>query len=407
MTWRDCPHAPIRCSLDEEITREFENGKEGICGASAAAKVAQEDPEGYAQFVKETEEHGYRVFRIEDSIRYLEENSQKVISADNKRQSDLKKMFGSYRFLPFDLRGKKMRDEEEVHIYGSEFSAKCPDQIFYYILDKDKTGIDPMSDAARKGIAGHRVVMDETGHGTNSMLPEGARDTRFNLPNPAFTERRVEYVLDTSELELEIRQDKPLPEYDTKLPDKLIMRGKADAVFRLESEGKVLDDWLVIWDNKSYEHRAYEKKSTKLQLLAYGLAIDQKLGLGTDNFLLISQQKPGDKHPGSDRKPSFFITYANREDGILDELHSEMARHYLIKRMLTDDPRLAQRVGHHMRKKNKNGETACSRLYSTMPCAHHKEGGSGYCLKMLDILKERSPMDVMMDNAGFKQSGPV
>ncbi len=431
-----CPeHNFLLCSLKEQgvckTYKEKSSATNLVCGASIA-DLFKKDPktsDDYNNLERDCSESGWSFTRIEDALIHLETSNIVVNSPNNASSNIFSNIFPETFFLPFDLRKKSLINENNYQLRGSEFHSKCPLSYFFSMFDFKKTGISSDSTLSRVGTLRHSIAMDPSKHGThinNSSEIEEVKN-RFNIPTGAWTEVPVEYVLNTKNIDLDLdEQTYPeeknfrrylksfeLLDLEPNLPDKLVLRGTADCVLKLYNHDKT----LVILDLKRYKHGAYEHAESKFQFLSYGLAIQQKLNLDIDNFVLISQHSPSEGESYSIRPPMYHITQVKLTDSFIDRLHNEMARHYLMKRELINNPELLEKIRTFQETptKRKDGKNKCETLFSGFPCILYKshnpesdkvgsesEKGCGYCRKMLDLLCNSDDMrQYLIDGVSF------
>lgn len=424
----DCfKHSFLACKLplnncDNYLEKKEKNIVDDLnyCGAEVADKIFNERPEEYEALQKDFFSQGWRMLRIEDSVRHLEEliSSHSVIVTDsNLRSANLSSIFDEFYFIPFDFGRpddelRKSLYGKNYHIRGSEFHSKCPLQIMYSTLDVEKMGMKFVNAETKSGTTRHEIAFIDSLHGTHQTKKtlnkvEELLKHRFNLATSNFTEILVEYEMSTKGLKLpeKYAYKEFFPPFED-VPEKILLRGTADAVFRpftkIKGEYSIDKDTLVIFDCKRYRHLVYDKNSTKFQMLAYGLAIDQKMDLGTKNFLLISEHRNLDDYEGNQELPRYNFTFIRKNDSFMEKFRQKMLQHYTYKRHLLENPELIGDFFFFQREENKrsiNGEenSICYNLYSGTKCFYSDD----YCSKMVyflteNNLNEKSPKEFLL-----------
>lgn len=395
------------CETYKKRDKHYVDADVNYCGAEIADKILHEKPEAYDFLKKDFFKQGWRMLRIEDTVRHLEEliSSRSVIVIDSQlRSSNLLNIFDEFYFYPFDLGPaegelRKSLFGKEYHIRGSEFHNKCPLQILYSTLDVNKTGMEFSNAETKSGKARHEIAFLDSIHGTHQTKKtlnnvEEILKNRFNLPTSNFTEITVEYEMDTKELKLPDKYDYQdfFPEFDD-VPEKILLRGTADAVFRpftkIDGGFAIDEETLVVLDCKRYRHLVFDKNSTKFQMLSYGLGIDQKLDLGIKNFLLISEHRNLNDYEGNQNLPRYNFTFVRKDDEFIYKFKQKMLQHYTYKRHLLETPELIgdffmfQRE-ENFRTVNTKKDSICYNLYSGTKCFYSDD----YCAKMVYLLAE-------------------
>ena len=395
---RVCPiHEFISCSLDNIVTEEFKRTGNG-CVAEIATKMMKESPKKYYALKEDNEKLGWNITHITDSILRFEEELKDgaIFRGENQEIIYTEEMKnGNFWLNPFIIKEDIVR-EENFHIRGSEFHSKCPLQILFSTLKEDIRG-NTDYDIALSGSARHEIASGDCNHGKHikrrlmrklenssnirdKYLKKRRNKTRkgtianslgdyldrFDISPIFYSEKTVEYVLELDKVKVDIPKNERFFNFsDMILPDKIILRGTADYIFHVANK----KNSIVIWDNKRYKHRFYEKNSTKYQMLGYALGVNQFFNMNAEEFYLITEHRPGIDKQGNIGLPKFHGTIIKSNSKFIDEFHTEMLRHYLIKTELAKNPEKIEEIMNYMRNNTtKNNKNYCRTLYSGIGC---------------------------------------
>ena len=396
-TIRVCPiHNFIACSLDSKVTEEYKKTGEG-CVAEVADRLKENDIKKYNALRKDSFTLGWKITHITESIlRFEEQIRSKDIIRDTdqnpinifketKIENDPHNSF----LKPVTIAENDLTRKDYFHVRGSEFHSKCPLQILYSTFDQKRVG-EVKNIYTESGTARHLIAAGSCQHGNKLAMKEFSEEKRrvLEIDPKLFSEKTVDFIwknnwkdnnFDISDLFT--RKEKSYFS-DIEIPNEIVLRGTADYIFTAGND----DEYIVIWDNKRYTHRFYEKTSTKFQMLGYALAFEQISNKEYEGYILISEHRPNRDDFGDVKLPMFHATFVRKNDRFIREFYRELVKHYAIKKSFIDKPELTREVYELMR----TGKTrSCSNLFGNKGCFLY----NGQCEKNLEIIEKEKDIN--------------